>query len=216
MYMLLFTTIFVFNKLTILQGITQKKFPAVPIWLFHVNKIETQNDNVYLSFCWSWWGGWKRGANRIRKHWFWGLKHLLHTSKSTFMSWLLDALDLPSRRKDTHRLMSRVDYGFNQWPVVRLVIKKLHMYLFMVKQCTYLVILMQFMQIYFHLFWFGINLQILLYFWIFVDPTPNLNYQEKQNSEKIQRVKKRLSLKTNDISLTISNNILYSNFMKSR
>ena len=134
--MVLFTAIFVLNKLTILQGITQKKFQAVPIWLFHVNRIGTQNDNVYLPFCWSWWGGWKRGANRIREHWFWGLKHLLHTSKSTFMSWLLDPLGLPSWRKDTHRLMSRVDYGFNQWPVVRLVIKKLHMYLFMVKQCT--------------------------------------------------------------------------------
>ena len=31
----------------------------------------------------------------------------------------------------------------------------------------------------------GINLQILLYFRIFVDPTRNMNYKEKQNSEKI-------------------------------
>ena len=30
--------------------------------------------------CWSWPGGWKRGANRIRGHWFWGLRHLLQTS----------------------------------------------------------------------------------------------------------------------------------------
>ena len=120
---------------------------------FHVNRIETQNDNVCLPFCWSWSGGWKRGANRIREHWFWRLRYLLHTSKCTFMSWLLDSLDLPSRRKDTHRLMSRVDYGFNQWSVVSFVIKKLYVYLFMVKQCIYLVILMYFMQIYFHLLW---------------------------------------------------------------
>ena len=153
--MLLFTAIFVFNKLTILQGIAQKKFPVVPIWLFHVNRIETQNDNVCLPFCWSWSGGWKRGANRIREHWFWGFRYLVHTSKCTFMSWLLDSLDLPSRRKDTHRLMSRVDYGSNQWSVVRFVIKKLYVYLFMVKQCIYLVIMMHFMQICVHLLWSG-------------------------------------------------------------
>ena len=40
----------------------------------------------------------------------------------------------------------------------------------------------------------GINLQILLYFLVFVDPTRNVNYKEKQNSEKIQRVKIRLAL----------------------
>ena len=153
--MLLFTAIFVFNKLTILQGITQKNFLAVPIWLFHVNRIETQNDNVCLPFCWSWSGGWKRGANRIREHWFWRLRYLLHTSKCTFMSWLLDSLDLPSRRKDTNRLMSRVVSGFNQWSVVSCFIKKLYMCLFMVKQCIYLVKFMYFIQIYFHLLWFG-------------------------------------------------------------
>ena len=41
---------------------------------------------------------------------------------------------MPSRRKDTHRLMSRVGYGFNQWPVESFVIEKLYVYLFMVKQ----------------------------------------------------------------------------------
>ena len=35
----------------------------------------------------------------------------------------------------------------------------------------------------------GINLQIFLYFQIFVDPTHNVNYKGKQNSEKIERVK---------------------------
>ena len=96
---------------------------------------------------------WKKGPNRIREHWFWRLRYLLHTSKCTFMSWLLGSLGLPSRRKDTHQLMSRVDYGFNQCSVVSFVIKKLYVYLFMVKQCTYLFILMYFMQIYFHLLW---------------------------------------------------------------
>ena len=150
--MLLFTAVFVFYNLAILQGNYAEEIFGRLIWLFHVNRIETQND-VCLPFCWSWSGGWKRGANRIREHWFWRLRYLLHTSKCTFMSWLLDSLDLPSRRKDTHRLMSRVDYGFNQWSVVSFVIKKLYVYLFMVKQCIYLVILMYFMQIYFHLLW---------------------------------------------------------------
>ena len=89
------------------------------------------------------------------EYWFWGLKHLLHTSKCNFMSWLLDSLDPSSRRKDTHQLMSRVDYGFNQWSVVSFVIRKLYVYLFTVKQCIYLFILMYFMQIYFHLLWSG-------------------------------------------------------------
>ena len=49
----------------------------------------------------------------------------------------------------------------------------------------------------------------------FVDPTRSVNCQEKQNSEKIERVKIRLSLKTNDIYLTINSNLLYFNFTKS-
>ena len=53
--------------------------------------------------------------------------------------------------KVTPRLVSRVDYGFDQWSVVSFVIKKFFVYLFMVKQCIYLVIRMYFMQIYFHL-----------------------------------------------------------------
>ena len=130
----------------------QKKFPAVSIWLFHVNRIKAQNDVCSL-FCWSWSGGWKKGPNRIRQHWFWRLRYLKHTSKCTFMSWLLGSFGLPSRRKDTHKLMSRVDYGFNQCSVVSFVVKKVYVYLFMVKQCTHLFILMYFMQIYFPLLW---------------------------------------------------------------
>ena len=89
-------------------------------------------------------------------HWFWRLRYLLHTSKCIFMSWLLDSLDLPFFRSaldHTHRLRSRVDYGFNQWSDVNFVIKNLYLYLFMVKQCICLVILMYFMQICFHLLW---------------------------------------------------------------
>ena len=71
------------------------------------------------------------------------------------------------------------------------------------------------MQIYFHFLW-SENLQILLYFWVFVNPARNMHYIDKQNSEKIQRVKIRLNLKTNDISLIISSNLLYFNFTKSR
>ena len=69
--------------------------------------------------------------------------------------------------------MSRVDYGFNQWSVVRFVIKKLYVYLFMVKQCIYLVIHTYFMHSCKYIFSFydlGINLQILSYFWIFCWP----------------------------------------------
>ena len=146
----------------------QKKFPAVSIWLFHVNRIETQND-VCLPFCWSWSGGWKKGPNRIREHWFWWLRYLLHTSKCTFTSWLLGSLGLPSRRKDTHQLMSRVEYGFNQCSVVSFVIRKLcvliygetvHIYLYSCNSCKYI----------FTIYDLKINLQILSYFWIFCWP----------------------------------------------
>ena len=50
----------------------------------------------------------------------------------------------------------------------------------------------------------------------FVDPTRNVNFIEKQNSGKIQIVKIRLNLKTDDISLIITSNLLYFNFTKSR
>ena len=153
-----------------------------------------------LPFCWSWSGAWKRGPNRIRKHWFWRLRYLLHTSKCTFMSWLLGSLGLPSRRKDTHQLMSRVDYGFNQCSVVSFVIKKLYVYLFMVKQCTYLFILMYFMQIYFQLLWSENKFTDFVVFLNFLLTLHATWIIENQNSEKIQRVKIRLDLKANDMS----------------
>ena len=49
----------------------------------------------------------------------------------------------------------KTDYGFDQWSVVNFVIKKLFVYLFMVKECIYLVMQMYFMQIYFYFLWFG-------------------------------------------------------------
>ena len=50
----------------------------------------------------------------------------------------------------------------------------------------------------------------------FADPTRNLNYKGKQNSEKLQSVKIRLNLKANDINLNIRSNLLYFNFANSR
>ena len=182
--MLHFTTIFDFNKLTILQGNYAEKISGRPDITFHVNRIETQKD-VSLQFCWSWSGGWKRGSNKITEHWFSELRHLLHTSKWIFMSWLLHSLDLPSQRKDTHRLISRVDYGFNQWRVVSFVIKKLYVYLFMVKQCIYWVILMYFIQIYFHLLWSGNEFPDFVVFLIFLS-TPHARWII--NESKILRI----------------------------
>ena len=109
--------------------------------------------------------------------------------------------------------MSRVDYGFNQWPVVSVIIKK----------CIYLWRNSVYIQLYSCtlcrcIFTFY-DLKIYRFCRIsefFVDPTRNVNYIEKQNSEKIQRVKIRLNLKTNDISLIISSNLLCFNFTKSR
>ena len=74
--------------------------------------------------------------------------------------------------------MSKLDFGFNQWSVVSFVVKKLYVYLFMVKQCTYLVILMYFMQLYSHLLWSGNKFADFVVF--FVDPTRSVNYQENK------------------------------------
>ena len=69
---------------------------------------------------------------------------------------LLDSLNLPwyssESKKNIHpgKLVCTVDYEFDQWSVVSSVIKKLA-YLFMMKQCIYLVIQMYFMQIYFYI-----------------------------------------------------------------
>ena len=166
-----------------------------------------------MPFCWSWSGDWKRGANRIREHWFWVLRHLLDTSKCTFMSWLLNSLDLASRRKDTHRLMSRLDYGFNQWSDVSLVIKKLYVHLFMVKLYIFS---------YTHVLHASIFSPFIIWekttdFVVFLNFLSTLHAAWIiKKCKRILRVKIRLSLKTNDVSLTISSNLLYFNFTKSR
>ena len=64
----------------------------------------------------------------------------------------------------------------------------------MVKQCIYLVILMYFMHI-FTFYDLGINYRFCRISEFFVDTTRNVNYKEKQNSEKIERVKITLNLK---------------------
>ena len=55
----------------------------------------------------------------------------------------------------TPGLVSKIDYGFDQWSVLSFVIKKFFVYLFMKEwECIYLVIQMYFMQIYFYFLWF--------------------------------------------------------------
>ena len=80
------------------------------------------------------------------------------------MPLLLDSLEQPRYESEPHiqrytqmhvPLVSKIDYGFDQRSVVSFVIKKLFVYLFMVKECIYLVIQMYFMQIYFYFLWFG-------------------------------------------------------------
>ena len=73
---------------------------------------------------------------------------------------------------------------------------------------------MYFMLIYFYLLLSGNKFTVSLYLLIFVDPPRIVNHKGKQNSEKIQRVKIRPSFKANDISMTVSSNLLYFNFAK--
>ena len=49
--MLLSTAIFVFYKLTILQGNHAEKISGRLDMTFSCKQIETQNDNIYLPFC---------------------------------------------------------------------------------------------------------------------------------------------------------------------
>ena len=73
---------------------------------------------------------------------------------------------------------------------------------------------MYFMLIYFYLLLSGNKFTVSLYFLIFVDPSRIVNHKGKQNSEKTQRVKIRPSFKANDISMTISSNLLHFNVAK--
>ena len=115
-----------------------------------------------------------------------------------------------------HRLMPKVDYGFDQWSVVSFVIKKHLVYLFMVKQCIYLVISCTSCK---HIFTFcdlGINLQIFSYFWIFCWPYIQRELKRKGKFWEGSKSLDQTQFETNDSSLTISSNLLYFKFSKSR
>ena len=120
-----------------------------------------------MPFCWSWPAGWKRVDNRIRRHWFWngGLKHRLHTSTrvsllvfSCLDYWILQIYQGRAQNRRTYtpqRWCLGLTMVLNSGQLKVFLIKNLCVYLFMVKQCIYLVIHMCFMQIYFHLLWCG-------------------------------------------------------------
>ena len=76
------------------------------------------------------------------------------------LRWLLNSLDMPrysseSKKRYIPRLVFMANYVFDQWSLVRFVIKRLFVYLFLVKQCIYLVVKMYFMKIFVHLLWSG-------------------------------------------------------------
>ena len=95
----------------------------------------------------------------------------------TFILWLLDSLDQPRYGSESHtqpytqvhnRLVSSIDYGFDQWSAVSFVVKKLFVYLFMVKACIYRCTSCKYVFTFYEL---GISLNnIFLYFRIFCWP----------------------------------------------
>ena len=102
----------------------------------------------------------------------------------------------------TPRLVCKIGYGFGQWSGVSFVIKKL-VYLFMVKQCIYLVIQVYFMQIYFYFLWFGNKFPDFCVFPKFLLTLRKVKNEGKQNSEKISK----LNFKAVNLSLTISSKL---------
>ena len=144
----------------------------------------------------------------------WRLRYLLLTSKCTFMSWLLHSLDLPGRGKDTHRLMSRVDYGFNQWLVVSFVMKKFYVYLFTDGETVYILLYSCTSCKYIFTFYgLKINLQILSYFWIFCWPYTQRELYTKAKFLEDSKSQDKAQFKNRR---HISSNLLYFNFTKSR
>ena len=95
----------------------------------------------------------------------------------TFIPWLLDSLDQPRYGSESHtqpytqvhnRLVSSIDYGFDQWSVVSFVAKKVFVYLFMVKACIYRCTSCKYVFTFYEL---GISLnKFFLYFRIFCWP----------------------------------------------
>ena len=112
----------------------------------------------------------------------------------------------------TPRLVSKIDYGFDQWSVVSFVIKKLFVYLFMVKECIYLAIQMYLMQIYFYLLWFGNKFTD---FFVFSKFLLALHTRWNVNNVKFWENTK-FNLKAKNFSLTMRRNLLYFNFTKPR
>ena len=102
----------------------------------------------------------------------------------------------------TPRLVCKIGYGFGQWSGVSFVIKKL-VYLFMVKECIYLVMQMYFMQIYFYFLWFGDKFTDFCVFPIFFLTLHKVKYKGNQKSEKISK----LNLKAVNLNLTISSKL---------
>ena len=170
--MLLFTAIFVFCKLTILQG----------------NYAEEISGRLNMTFSCKQNRNSKRCLFAILLILIWGLKKRTQQNKGT----LILEVEVPAAHQQMHfyvliigffrsaqskKRYTTADvqgyYGFNQWSVVRFVIKKLYVYLFIVKQylfmCTYLWYNLQLYSCtsWTYIFTFydlGINLQILSYF----------------------------------------------------
>ena len=88
--------------------------------------------------------------------------------------------------------------------------------LFMLKQCIYLVIQMYFMQIFFHLLSSANKLTDLFVFPIFLFTLHATRTIKRSEILRKFRVKIRPNFKANDISITISSNLLYFNFTKLR
>ena len=156
----------------------------------------------YLPFFLSWPGGWKRGDNRIRRHWFWNgeLKQRLHTSTRVSLPvflcldyWILQIYQGRAQNRRTYTPQGwclGLTMVLNNGHLKVFLIKKLCVYLFTVKQCIYLVIHMCFMQIYFHLLWFSPFIyRICCISEFFIDLTCNVDCKGKRNSKKIQGVK---------------------------
>ena len=129
------------------------------------------------------------------------------------MPWLLDSLDQP-------RYGSECDTQ----PYTQILTQdgiKGRIWFWPIVSCKFYnkkVIPMYFMQIYFHVLWSGNKFtDFFCISEFFVDPTHNVNYKGKQNSENILKVKMiKVNLKANNLSLTICGNFLYFIFTKSR
>ena len=125
---------------------------------------------------------------------------------------------IPSHKpRYTPRLVSSIDYDFDQWLVVNFPIKTPFYVFIYGKKCICLFIHMCFMQIYFYLLWFCNKIRHFFVFTIFLLTLHNVSYEVKQSSEKIQKVNMiKLNWRTSNVKVSMSSNLLYFNFTKSR